>query len=151
MEKETDHTTSQAIPGAYGSPSSLFNKSIDSLVSLHYIPKDEIDEGSAVKPSSYAYRESWKLLHEIRKYFQKDFPYCSASLESRGGIHLVWDNTNLQRRVWVEVPHKRSETICIFCREKESSRFYDNFSLIKLCSLLTWLNTFNNSNSVKIK
>jgi hypothetical protein len=118
-----------------------FQKSIKNLMALDEIDEDEIDdEEDVVKPSAHALIEAWKLLNEIRQSFQNAFPYCSASLESRGGIHLVWDNPSFKRRVWVKIPYKSSEIDYIFFREKETSRFTKSFSLPELYRLLIWLN-----------
>jgi hypothetical protein len=119
-----------------------FQKSIKNLLALDEIDEDEIDdEDDIVKPSGYALIEAWRLLNEIRQdYFGEGFPYCSASLESRGGIHLVWDNPSFKRRVWVKIPYKSSEIDYIFFREKETSRFTKSFSLSELYRLLIWLN-----------
>jgi hypothetical protein len=117
-----------------------FKLSIDNLTALISIPEDEIDdEDDITEPSSYAFNKSWELLHNIRQRFPEAYPYCSVSLEPRGGIDLIWDNPSRKRRIWVKISHQPKEIDYIFYREKENSNFSEGFSLSELCNLLTWL------------
>jgi len=61
-------------------------------------------------------------------------------LKVGGGIHLVWDNPSLERRVWVKIPYTLMKIDYIFFGEKEVSRFTEGFSMAELCRLLIWLN-----------
>ena len=118
-----------------------FQASIRSLYNLNEIDEDEIDdEDEVVKPSPYAVSEAHRLLMEIRSCFKDAFPYCASSLESRGGINLVWDNPSLERRVWVKIPHKSKSIDYILYREKDINKFTQEFSIAQLYGLLIWLN-----------
>ena len=66
---------------------SNFEKSIKNVLALNKIDEDEIDdEDDIVKPSAYALIEALTVLNDICQYdFGEAFPYCSASLEGRGG------------------------------------------------------------------
>lgn len=118
-----------------------FQKSIQGLQNLDEIDEDEIDdEDDVINPSAYALTEAWKLLNEIRLFFKDAFPYCSASLETKGGIDLVWDNRFLERRVWVEIPNNEQMTGAIFYRERDQSKFIDGVDFKRVIRLLLWLN-----------
>jgi hypothetical protein len=118
-----------------------FQRSMQGLLNLDEIDEDEIDEeDDIVKPSSYAFTEAYKLLNEIRGYFKTAFPYCSSSLETKGGIDLVWDNRFLERRVWVEIPNNEQINGAIFYREKDKSKFISKIDFKRVMRLLLWLN-----------
>ena len=117
-----------------------FQKSIKGLLSLEEIDEEEIDdEDDVVKPSSYAFYEAYKLLMEIQAFFKDAFPYCSSSLEARGGIYLVWDNLVLQRRVWVGIPVDESLGGAVFYRESDKSKFINLVDSQRVIQLLLWL------------
>ena len=118
-----------------------FQASIRSLYNLNEIDEDEIDdEDEVVKPSPYAVSEAHRLLMDIRSCFKDAFPYCSSSLETRGGIDLVWDNPSLARRVWVEVPVSEHFKGSIFYREKDEHKFMNDIDSQRVIRLLSWLN-----------
>lgn len=118
-----------------------FQRSMQSLLNLDEIDEEELDEeDDIVKPSSYAFTEAYKLLNEIRSYFKTAFPYCSSSLEAKGGIDLVWDNRFLERRVWVEIPNNEQANGAIFCRENDQSKFISKVDFKRVMRLLLWLN-----------
>jgi hypothetical protein len=118
-----------------------FQKSVKNLLSLDEIEEEDIDdEDDIVKPSSYAFTEAYRLLNEVRNFFRTAFPYCASSLESRGGIDLVWDNCLLGRRVWVEIPAENGFQGAVFYRDHDQSRFIKGFDTQKIIRLLLWLN-----------
>ncbi|WP_024547115.1 hypothetical protein [Picosynechococcus sp. NKBG15041c] len=118
-----------------------FQKSIQGLKNLDEIDEDEIDdEDDVITPSTYALTEAWKLLNEIRLLFKDAFPYCSSSLETKGGIDLVWDNHFLERRVWVEIPNNEQANGAVFYREKDQSKFINKVDFKRVMRLLLWLN-----------
>ena len=133
--------TSHDISESQSSSDTDFQASMRSLYNLDEIDEDEInDRDEVVKPSPYAVSEAHRLLMEIRSCFKDAFPYCSSSLESRGGINLVWDNPSLERRVWVKIPHKSNTIDYIIYREKDINKFTNKFSIEQLYGLLIWLN-----------
>ncbi|MEB3188875.1 MAG: hypothetical protein VKL42_00845 [Snowella sp.] len=118
-----------------------FQKSVKNLSSLYEIDGEEIDEDDdIVKPSPYAFTEAYRLLNEVRNYFKTAFPYCASSLETKGGIDLVWDNCFLERRVWVEIPHNEQINGAIFYREKDKSKFISKIDFKRIMRLLIWIN-----------
>lgn len=124
-----------------------FQDSIQNLYALKEIDEDERDdEDEIVIPSESAFNEAYKLLTQVHKVLGQAFPYCAASLESRGGINLVWDNLNLERRIWVEIPVSAEFKSSIFYREQEVSQLIDYLDVGQLVKLLLWLN--NNQQSI---
>ena len=115
-----------------------FQKSIQGLQNLEEITED--DEDDVIKPSVYALGEARRLLNEIRRLLKDAFPYCSSSLEAKGGIDLIWDNRHLERRVWIEIPNNEQAKGAVFYREKDQWGFINKVNLNRVMRLLLWLN-----------
>jgi hypothetical protein len=76
---------------------------------------------------------------KLNDFFGLDFIYCCSTLESRGGINLVWNNKNLDKDIWVRIPYHSSLKSSIYCQEGEESIFIEGLSSETMMKLLLWL------------
>ena len=139
----------QDIKPTFSEKETHFQASIHNLYALKEMDEDERDdEDDIIFPSEYAFDEASKLLTQVHKVLGQAFPYCAASLESRGGINLVWDNPVLKRRIWVEIPVSAEFKRSIFHREQEVSQFINYLDVEQLVKLLisTYAKSANSSN-----
>lgn len=117
-----------------------FEDSLKSLQALYEIDKDDLDNNYVSVPTKSAYYDAHRLLVRLKEILQETFPYCCASLESRGGIDLVWSNKELNRKVWVTVPFDHVLSgFSIYYREHDKSWFINKLDFTKLCELLLWI------------
>lgn len=123
--------------------SSNFNKSLKYLAELQVIDPDldEDDEDEVLIPSDYAFSESFKLLFQLYDRLRESFPYCFSDLESRGGVHLIWDNQEFNKKVWVEIPVSSKFQSSVYYRQGEDSELIENPSFDQVYQLLLWLST----------
>ena len=116
---------------------------LNSLNNLYALNEEEADEENIYLPTEYAFKEARELFKSLYLILGCKFPYCSCSLETREGIDLVWDNPRLDRRVWISIHYIAKKVPYIFYREKEVSKFTEDFTLDKLVNLLERLNKDN--------
>ncbi len=131
--------------------SSNFNKSFQYLAELKVIDPDLDDEDEVLIPSDYAFSESFKLLFQLYDRLKKDFrvfPYCFSSLESRGGVHLIWDNQEFNKKVWVKIPVSSQFQSSVYYRQGEDSELIKNPSFDQVYQLLLWLSTDRSINDL---
>lgn len=135
------------------SVNSNFQITLNRLLELQEIDcdLDENDEDEIYLPSEYAFSASKNLLDELYKALGDAFPCGFSSLDSRGGINLIWRNQEFDKEVKVKVP---------FCKDLESYIYYyqgDNSKLKTITvntaidyisNLLRWLSNNNPITSV---
>jgi hypothetical protein len=119
--------------------SSDFDYSLESLKSLNIPDPDLLEDGEIAVASEYAFEKAHTLLMKLNEFFGLDFLYCSSTIDSRGGINLVWDNKELHKRIWVSIPYSPDIKSSIYCREGEENRFFDYLSSGTMMKLLLWL------------
>lgn len=116
-----------------------FDYSLESLQELKIPDPDLESEGEIAVASDYSYSEAYKLLRELYQDLRLAFPYCSATLESQGGIDLVWDNPESNKRVWIEIPFSSNLQGSVFYRQNEDSKFINYINVKQVYNLLIWL------------
>ena len=98
--------------------------------------------------SDYAFSESIELSRELGKRLKKSFPYGFSSLESEGGVNLIWKNTDLDKEVRVKLPFKDTLEKSLYFREGNKSELIKNFSTDKIYEILIWLSTEKSINGL---
>ncbi|CAD0224316.1 conserved hypothetical protein [Planktothrix agardhii] len=118
-----------------------FKKSLKYLAELKVIDPDlvEDDEDEVLIPSDYAFSESIKLLFQLYDRLRESFPYCFSDLESRGGVHLIWDDQEFNKKVWVKIPVSSQFQSSVYYRQGEDSELIKNPSFDQVYQLLLWL------------
>jgi len=96
-------------------------------------------DGEIPNVSYYAQFLAFTLLEHLHEQLGSYFPYCSATLESQGGIDLVWDNTELNKRVWVTIPHSSNLQCSVLYSQNDVSKFISPISVELIYNLLVWL------------
>jgi hypothetical protein len=117
---------------------SNFDYSLESLKSLQ-IPDCDLEDEEIAVASKYAFERAYSLFMKLYDFFGPDFLYCSSTLESRGGINLVWNNQSLDKKIWVRIPFSSSLKSSIYCQEGEESIFIEGLSSETMMKLLLWL------------
>jgi len=75
------------------------------------------DEWGAIRPTSYAWQLSLEFLQQIFEQIIFDFPLGFASLESDGGVELVWKNRSTKNEVRVSIPSREGTDISLYIRD----------------------------------
>ena len=82
--------------------------------------EDDEDDWGVTRPTTFAWKNSLKILEEIKqeienlKYF--GFPVGFASLDSDGGIELIWKNHATKNEVRVSIPSHEGNDISVYIR-----------------------------------
>lgn len=120
-----------------------FQETINSLLELKEIDPDfdEDDEDEIYYPSDYAFSGSIELLTELYEILGNAFPYGFASVESRGGVDLIWKNKTLDKQVWFKFPVDDSFQSSVYYREKDKSNLIKQPEITFIAKLLQWLFT----------
>lgn len=120
-----------------------FDLTLKRLLELKEIDPDldENDEDEIYYPSDYAFSGSIELLTELYEILGNAFPYGFASVESRGGVDLIWKNKTLDKQVWFKFPVDDSFQSSVYYREKDKSNLIKQPEITFIAKLLQWLFT----------
>ena len=120
-----------------------FKDTIKSLLELREIDPDldEDDEDEIYYPSGYAFSSSIQLLKELDKILGNAFPCGFASVESRGGVDLMWKNKALDKQVWFKFPVNDSFQSSVYYRQGDKSKLIKQPETKLIAKLLQWLFT----------
>jgi hypothetical protein len=121
------------------------------LLKLQEIEADFYDEDEINSPSEYAFSTSKKLIDELYKILNDDFPLGFSSLDSRGGINLIWRNKIFDKEVKIKIPVNNQLESYVYYYQGDESRLKTiivDTSLNFLASLLLWLSNNNSLSSV---
>ncbi|MGL6140085.1 MAG: hypothetical protein ACRC2M_22520 [Planktothrix sp.] len=102
---------------------------------------DEEEEDEILNPSDYAVSKSVKQLIDLYKLLGQYFPRGFSSLESRGGVNLIWTNQEFDKEVLVKIPVNCDFQESVYYRKGDDSKLIKNPSLKKVYQLLLWLST----------
>jgi hypothetical protein len=102
---------------------------------------DEDEEDEILNPSEYALSTAKELLTQLDQKLDQNFPRGFSSLESRGGINLIWTNTEFDKEVRIKVPVRPEFSKYLSCFKGDDGKFIKNFSLDQVCCSLIWLQT----------
>ncbi len=102
---------------------------------------DENDEDEIYYPSDYAFSGSIQLLNELYKFLGDAFPRGYASVESRGGIDLIWNNKQLDKKVWIEFPVNENFQPSVYYQIGDQSNLIKQPETSFIAKLLEWLFT----------
>ena len=100
---------------------------------------DEDDEDEIYYPSDYAFNGSLKLLNELYQILGSTFPRGYASVESRGGIYLIWNNQQLDKKVWFEFPVNENFQPSVYYQIGDKSNLIKQPETSFIAKLLQWL------------
>lgn len=100
---------------------------------------DEEEEDEILNPSDYAVSKSVKQLIDLYKLLGQYFPRGFSSLESRGGVNLIWTNQEFDKEVRVKIPVNCEFQESVYYRKGDDSKLIKNPSLEKVFQLLLWL------------
>lgn len=102
---------------------------------------DEDEEDEILNPSHYAVSNAIKKLIELYQPLGRSFPRGFASLESRGGIILIWNNSEFAKEIRVKVPFSSELKESVYYRHGDDSQLIKNPSTEEIYQLLRWLST----------
>jgi hypothetical protein len=99
------------------------------------------DEWGATRPTPYAWRVSLEILQKLGKLMTEDFPLGFASLESDGGIEIIWKNYNTKNEVRLLIPSCNDIDMSIYIRHYgyEGSKILSCPSINQLVRVLRFL------------
>lgn len=113
---------------------------IKGLLDLQKIDPD-LDEDEIYYPSTYAFSGCIELLTKLYQILGDTFPYGFASLESRGGVDLIWKNKVLDKQVWFEFPVDDRFQSSVYYRQGDKSCLIKQPEIKLIAKLLQWLFT----------
>lgn len=119
-----------------------FDLTLKRLLELKEIDPDldENDEDEIYYPSDYAFSHSIQLLNELYKKILGDgFPRGYASVESQGGVDLIWNNPQLDKKVWFEFPVNDSLESSVYYQIGDKSNLIKQPETSLIAKLLQWL------------
>ncbi|WP_017296099.1 hypothetical protein [Geminocystis herdmanii] len=118
-----------------------FQMTVKSLLDLQEINPDleEEDEDEIYYPSDYAFSGCIELLIKLYHILGDTFPYGFASVESRGGVDLIWKNKVLDKQVWFEFPVDDSFQSSVYYRQGDTSHLIQQPEIKLIAKLLQWL------------
>ncbi|VXD17105.1 hypothetical protein PL8927_550204 [Planktothrix serta PCC 8927] len=102
---------------------------------------DENEEDEILNPSSYAVSKSIKQLIQLDELLGQSFPRGFSSLESRGGVNLIWKNPDFDKEIRVKIPVNCDFQESVYYRKGDDSELIKNPSLEKISQILLWLST----------
>lgn len=99
------------------------------------------DEWGATRPNPYAWKLSLEILQKLGNLMADDFPLGFASLESDGGIEIVWKNYNIKNEVRLLIPPCSDIDMSIYIRNygDEGSKILTYPSINQLVRVLRFL------------
>ena len=120
---------------------SNFDITLKRLLELKEIDPDfaEDDEDEIYYPSDYAFNGSMELLNQLYQSLGSAFPRGYASVEGRGGVHLIWNNQELDKQVRFKFPVNPNFTSSIYYRHGDNSKLVQQPEVILIAKLLQWL------------
>jgi hypothetical protein len=110
---------------------------------------NEDEEDEILNPSYYAVSNAIKKLIELYQPLGRSFPRGFASLESRGGIILIWKNSEFDKEIRVKVPFSSQLKEFTYYCHGEDSQLINNPSIEEIYQLLRWLSTDKSIDSLE--
>lgn len=102
---------------------------------------DEEEEDEILNPSNYAVSQSVEKLTQLYQKLNQSFPRGFSSLESRGGVNLIWSNQDFDKEVRVKIPFSSELKESVYYRKGDDSNLIKKPSLEKISELLFWLSS----------
>ena len=102
---------------------------------------DEDEEDEILNPSYYAVSNAITKLIKLYERLGISFPRGFASLESRGGIILIWKNSEFNKEIRVKVPFSSQLKESVYYCHGDHSQLIKNPSVEEINQLLRWLST----------
>lgn len=102
---------------------------------------DEDQEDEVLNPSDYAFSSAMELLTQLYKLLGPSFPRGFSSLESRGGVNLIWNNQDFDKEVRVKIPVSPQFQGSVYYRKGDDSKLIKSSSLEPIYQCLLWLPT----------
>jgi hypothetical protein len=120
-----------------------FEITLKRLLELKEIDPDlpEDDEDEIHYPSDYAFNGSIELLNQLYQILGSNFPRGYASVESRGGIYLIWNNQNTNKKVWFEFSINPNYESSVYYQKGDESKLIKQPEVKLIAQLLQWLVT----------
>lgn len=102
---------------------------------------DKEEENEVLNPSAYAVSGSIELLTKLYQLLGQNFPRGFSSLESRGGINLIWTDQDFDKEVRVKFPVSCQFKGSLYYRKGDNSALIENPCLEQVYQLLLWLSS----------
>lgn len=83
-----------------------FKITVERLNDLKILDPDlnEEEEDEILIASDYAYNEAIKLLNNLSEFLGESFPRGFCSVESRGGVNLIWTDKDNDKEIRIKIP-----------------------------------------------
>lgn len=114
---------------------------IRNVIELTEIDHDLNEEDEVLNPSSYAIIRIIEYLIALYSELGINFPCGFPCQETRGGVHIFWDDLEFKKKVWVQIPHISTGETDVYYRIGDDYEFIKNPSIKFLARLLTWFST----------
>ena len=102
---------------------------------------NEEEEDEILIPSDYAYNEAVRLLNNLYEILGESFPRGFCSVESRGGVNLIWRNQEFDNKIRIMIPYKNDVNNSLYYLSGEESVLIEELTLSDIRSrFLMFLN-----------
>jgi len=118
-----------------------FDITLKRLLELKEIDPDFDDEDEIYYPSDYAFNGAIELLNQLYQILGSAFPRGYADVESRGGINLIWNNQDPNKKVWFEFPVNPNYQTSVYYQKDDESKLIKQPETGLIAQLLRWLVT----------
>ena len=114
-----------------------FSVTLKSLVEL--LELEEEDDYGILRPTTYAFTSTMKLVLEAYELIGDSFPPASPCTDDEGGIILTWKNRNPDRDLVLFTPFSCDRQAYIFYEPSDKNSIEYEVSAPKLVNWLQWL------------
>ncbi|NER35920.1 MAG: hypothetical protein F6J93_18355 [Oscillatoria sp. SIO1A7] len=115
-----------------------FSITLKSLVEL--LELEEEDDYGILRPTTYAFTSTMKLVLEAYELIGDSFPPASPCTDDEGGIRLRWTSRNPEKSVCLFCPHNPEQPADVYHSTKDDSGVED---ILSVSTLVYWLQWFN--------
>jgi len=122
--------------------SSNYQKTLQSLFEIDNTDcEEDEDEWGATRPTKYAWQLSLEILQQISEQIRFDFPLGFASLESDGGIEIIWKNYSTKNELRISIPSHEGSNLSLYIRNlgNGKSKLFANSSIKRIVRALQFL------------
>jgi hypothetical protein len=123
-----------------------FKLTFERLWELREIDLDlQDDDDEVFCPSDYAFSNAIYLIWELYQSVGELFPLGYVSVDSQGGVNLIWKCKETGKEVRFNLPYTpQNSRSSVYLRHNSQSHLIEQPSVTQLLNFLRWLNANSN-------
>jgi hypothetical protein len=116
------------------------NLQITKTLMLELLQEEEEDDYGILRPTSYAFNNTWNLLENVSKILETEFPKAWASTDENGGIRLTWSNVESNAGISLMCGASPEDQTYIYHEHGDIYGVVKEVSVFSLAYWIKWLN-----------